>query len=261
MYAYDDLFFSYIERGSLRSAEVVVPILASALQPKRVVDFGCGRGAWLKVWLQNGVVDVLGLDGPYVSRDSLLIEEGRFRQADLTQEIVLGPRFDLAMSLEVGEHLPTALAPAFVQNICRAAPVVAFSAAVPGQGGEHHINEQPYEFWRALFANHGFRPFDFVRPRIVHAKGVEPWYRYNTLLFVEDAAIAKLSAQVSRTRIADAAPIPDVSPLRYRIRNRILRSLPADQVTRLAVLKHRAIVAATRLKRAVLPQGRRAPDA
>jgi SAM-dependent methyltransferase len=253
--------YAYIERGSRRSAEIVVPILASALRPKSVVDFGCGRGAWLKVWAQNGIDDLMGLDGPYVPRESLLIEDTRFREADLTREIDLGRRFDLAVSLEVGEHLPTAAAPVFVRNICRAAPLVAFSAAVPGQGGEHHINEQSYEFWRSLFGANRYRAFDFVRPRVDHAKAVEPWYRYNILLFVEEAAMAGLPDEVSRTRLADDAPVPDVSPLHYRVRKRILKTLPVDQVTRLAVAKHRAIIAGSQLKRAVGLSGRRGPDA
>jgi hypothetical protein len=202
----------------------------------------------------------MGLDGPYVPKESLLFDGTRFREADLTREIDLGRRFDLAVSLEVGEHLPTAAAPVFVRNICRAAPLVAFSAAVPGQGGEHHINEQPYAFWRSLFAANGYRAFDFVRPRIGEARAVEPWYRYNILLFVEDAAIAGLPDEVSRTRIADDAPVPDVSPLPYRVRKQILKALPVDQVTRLAVAKHRAIVAASELKRALRLPGRRVSD-
>jgi hypothetical protein len=260
MYAYDDLFFSYIEGGSSRSARIVVPLLVTALQPRSVVDFGCGRGAWLKIWLDNGVQDALGLDGAYVRRDSLLIPPEKFREADLTRDIDLGRRFDLAISLEVGEHLPTEAAQTFVRNICRAAPLVAFSAAVPGQGGEHHINEQPYSFWRALFAAEGYRAFDFVRPRIAGAKTVEPWYRYNTLLFVEDGRIAGLPRDVAGTRLPDEVPDPDVSPLPYRVRKSILRRLPVDQVTRLAVVKHKVMTGAARLRGSV-PLRREGRDA
>jgi hypothetical protein len=244
MYRYDDLFFSYLEAGSGRSAQTVVPLLHSNLRPRSVADFGCGRGAWLEAWLAVGIEDVLGVDGPYVPSDKLLIRPEAFRAEDLTSALDLGRRFDLVTSFEVGEHLPAAASRAFIDNLCRHAPVVAFSAAVPGQGGEHHINEQPYAFWRELFAANGYRCFDFIRPRIKDSRAVEPWYRYNALLFVADDAVPRLPEPVRATRIADGAPVPDVSPVVFRMRKEILRRLSTTHVDRLAVLKHRLMVAA-----------------
>lgn len=242
MYSYDDLFFSYIEAGSRRSAATVVPLLADTLRPGSVADFGCGRGAWLQIWLSAGLTDVVGVDGPYVPEDKLLVSPRCFRSGDLTTAMDLGRRFDLVTSFEVGEHLPRAASAAFVDNLCRHAPVVAFSAAVPGQGGEHHINEQRYEFWRDLFTARGYRLFDFIRPRIAAVRAVEPWYRYNALLFVSDAAISALPGEVLATRIADGAPVTDVSPLLFRLRKQMLRRAPLRHVDRLAVLKHRLTV-------------------
>ena len=243
MYGYDDTFFSYIEAGSRRSAAVVAPLLAGALRARSVADFGCGRGAWLRSWLDIGIDDVVGIDGPYVRPDELLVPAERFRHGDLTTALDLGRRFDLVTSFEVGEHLPASASATFVDNLCRHAPMVAFSAAVPGQGGEHHVNEQPYEFWRDHFARQGYRCFDFIRPRIAGARAVEPWYRYNALLFVADGTVAALPSDVRATRIADGAPVPDVSPLLFRWRKRILRHAPRRQVDRLAVLKHRLVLA------------------
>ena len=39
---------------------VVVPIVLGLLGSSSVVDFGCGRGTWLRACLENGVRDVLG---------------------------------------------------------------------------------------------------------------------------------------------------------------------------------------------------------
>jgi hypothetical protein len=50
-------------------------------------------------------------------------------------------RFDLAISLEVAEHLPEGSAGALVSTLIEAAPVVVFSAAIKGQSGTNHINE------------------------------------------------------------------------------------------------------------------------
>jgi hypothetical protein len=95
----------------------------------------------------------------------------------------------LAVSLEVGEHLPAASANVFIESLCRAAPVVLFSAAIPGQGGTHHINEQWPEYWRQLFAKQNFRMFDPFRPLLWHDERIVFYYRQNMFLFVHaDAA-------------------------------------------------------------------------
>ena len=248
MYRYDELFFTYIQTGSVRSARRVVHVLASMLNPRSVADIGCGRGAWLKVWLESGTSDVLGVDGPYVPQEGLLVTSALFRSADLRSPIDLGRRFDLVTSFEVGEHLPLAASEAFVESLCRHAPIVAFSAAVPGQGGEQHVNEQPYEFWRDLFAKRGYRLFDCIRPLIAQSRDVEPWYRYNALLFVSDTAIARLPTMAQATRIADGAAVPDVSPPLFRFRKRLLLHAPVWLVDRLAIIKHRLIVLGERAR-------------
>jgi hypothetical protein len=96
----------------------------------------------------------------------------------------LSERFDLAISLEVAEHLPRRSASGFVRSLCQLAPIVLFSAAVPGQGGEHHVNEQWPEYWRQAFANHHFVMFDPFRPLLWHDERVAFYYRQNLFLFI-----------------------------------------------------------------------------
>lgn len=227
MYEYDAQFQEYTLAMSKRSAEVVIPILFDALRPTSVLDLGCGRGAWLQVWSERGARDVVGVDGDYVGPADLVVEADAFVARDLGQPVDLGRRFDLVESLEVAEHLPEDRAGGFVDDLCRHGSIVLFSAAPPGQGGEQHINEQPYEYWRALFAEQGYEPFDFVRPRIESHPEVAPWYRYNVLLYVHRSAIESLPVDVRESRIADGVPIDDVSPLLYKARKRIIRQLPA----------------------------------
>jgi hypothetical protein len=76
---------------------------------------------------------------------------------------------------------------------------------------------------------------------------IEPWYRYNTLLYVRDDRALALPPAIEAQRIGDTDPIPDLSPLPWRVRCTVLRLLPAGAVTRLAVLKHRALIALHRL--------------
>jgi hypothetical protein len=70
------------------------------------------------------------------------------------------------MSLEVAEHLSGKAGACLVHTLTQAAPLVMFSAAVPGQRGSHHINEQWPGYWRSLFTDEGFRLFNPIRPLI-----------------------------------------------------------------------------------------------
>lgn len=226
MYEYDAQFLSYGRSVATRSAQVVVSIVMDALQPKSVLDLGCGRGAWLEVWKTAGASQVLGVDGDYVDRDDLAIDVSDFNAQDLGRTINLGRRFDLVESLEVAEHLPESRARGFVADLCRHGDTVLFGAAPPGQGGEHHINEQPYSYWRALFAELGYEAFDFVRPQIAGRREVAPWYRYNTLLYVKREHVDSLPESVKQTHLSLNSPIRDVSPLLYKLRKSVVRQLP-----------------------------------
>ena len=243
---YDALFYRYQREGSLRSARAVLPLILQACKVKSMFDVGCGAGAWLSAADKLGLKNIAGTDGDYVDRSMLLIDGAHFTPRDISKPFDAGRMFDLVQCLEVAEHVPTASSKTLVGNLVRHGKIVLFSAAVPGQGGEDHINEQHYEYWRDLFAANGYRLFDFVRPRIVDHPEVEPWYRYNLMLFAHDSVIANLPPEVTGTRVADGAPIVDVSPLMYRMRKALLGRLPNSMVSKLAVWKHQRVVQALR---------------
>ncbi|HUZ90376.1 MAG TPA: methyltransferase domain-containing protein [Methylocella sp.] len=179
----DETFYERQQDGSIRSAEIVVPIVLSLFPCHSVVDFGCGVGGWLREFERQGVSDYLGIDGDYVSRQMLKIPADRFRPADLREVSDLGRRFDLACSLEVAEHLPEDRARSFVAALVKAAPVVLFSAAIPFQDGRGHLNEQWQSYWAKLFGEHGYVTLDCIRPAIHGDSRVEWWYRQNILVF------------------------------------------------------------------------------
>lgn len=239
MYEYDSQFLSYTRSIGMKSAQVIVPLLQEALCPTSVLDLGCGRGAWLEVWKAFGASDVLGVDGDYVDRTDLAIAESEFCARDLGGTIDLKRRFDLVESLEVAEHLPESRARGFVADLCRHGDTVLFGAAPPGQGGEQHINEQPYDYWRAFFEELGYEAFDFVRPQIASRRDVAPWYRYNTLLYVRREAIESLPQSVRQTRLSSDMRIRDVSPLLYKVRKSIVYRLPTWATQALATIAKR----------------------
>ncbi len=149
-----------------------------------MIDVGCGQGTWLSVFAEYGATDVNGIDGDYVDRDRLEIPADRFHGQDLSRPLAVERTFDLAVSLEVAEHLPEVACDGFVESLTRLAPVVLFSAAAPYQGGQNHVNEQWPEYWAERFARHGYLPVDCLRRRVWANPDVEWWYAQNALLFV-----------------------------------------------------------------------------
>jgi len=240
MYTYNQEFYRYINRGSLASAAVVVPQLLSLLPfpITNVLDVGCGAGAWLSVWKAHGA-QVRGLDGAYVDASALLIDVEEFQAHDLTTAFSPDSCFDLVQSLEVAEHLPQEAAADFVANLCRCTDLVMFSAAAPGQGGENHINEQPYEYWQAHFDAQGFVMYDAIRDQILENNRVMPWYRFNTFLYVRRDALPEVHAALESVRVEQGVMPLDKSPLLYQWRKRAIRALPVRQRTQIAVLKKR----------------------
>jgi SAM-dependent methyltransferase len=233
---YDSRFFAWGDPGSRASAERVVPVLTAALKVGSVLDVGCGRGTWLAQWARAGVGEIFGVDGAPSDASELAIPSRAFRRQDLTQPFDLGRRFDLVQCLEVGEHIDRQYSSTLVDNLVRHGTLILFSAATPGQLGEHHVNERPLGFWRALFAARNCFPYDFVRPRIA-TRQVMAWYRYNVLLYAHARAAATLPVEIAITRIADDAEIPRVESAYWRIRTALFRHASPSAMTRITALR------------------------
>lgn len=184
-------FFKFELSGSYVSAKKIVPAVLDIVAAQSILDVGCGTGHFLRAFGEAGVSDIRGIDGDYVPRDQLVIEADRFRPVDLAGGFDLGRTFDLAVSLEVAEHLPPDAAERFVASLVQHAPCILFSAAIPLQGGTGHLNEQWPSYWADLFSRHGYHAYDCLRPGLWSQQDVEWWYRQNILLFCNDAGRAK----------------------------------------------------------------------
>ena len=182
---YDSAYFGALVEGSTRSATLIVPrILGLFPNTTSVIDLGCGTGVWLHLFKGNGVPRVLGVDGGLPTRDLLMLPDNEFRAVDLSEPVCCPEKFDLALSLEVAQHLPPGAAQTFIASICRLSDLVIFGAAIPGQSGPGHVNERWPSYWAALFDAKGYELFDILRPLIWYDQRIEWWYAQNSLVFV-----------------------------------------------------------------------------
>jgi len=202
---YGPKFFEKNRTNSVRSAEVILPYLFNEIyRPSSICDIGCGAGGFLSVAKRLGVSDVLGIDGPYVAPEDRLIEE--FVAVDLAKALPkLNREFDLAICLEVGEHLTADRAEPLVGVLTDLAAVVLFSAAIPGQTGDHHINEQEPAYWIKLFEGRDYLAFDCLRWRFWDNPKVAWWYSQNMFLFASVAGVRRLR-NVERFRCSSDMP-------------------------------------------------------
>jgi SAM-dependent methyltransferase len=192
---YSQRFFDSMRDGSYRSAMAAGPKILEIHPARSVIDVGCGAGAWLKAFTELGVARVAGVDGTYVDRKQLMIDSASFMGCDLDEPLhiqklfqLLGTseRFDLAISLEVGEHLPVARATSLVGDLCALSDTVLFGAAIPFQGWQSaHVNEQWQSFWANKFAANGYDAFDVLRREIWSCPGIAPWYKQNTIFYLK----------------------------------------------------------------------------
>lgn len=144
-----------------------------------LLDVGAGSGVWMRAALDAGVPVVDGVDGIALTPDQIYVGPSPIRISDLRLPLDLGHRYDVVLCLEVAEHLPSAFAETLVRSLCTHSDLIYFSAAAPGQFGDHHINCQWPAFWQSLFNKYGFVCEDVIRPLIWNDELIEPWYRQN----------------------------------------------------------------------------------
>jgi SAM-dependent methyltransferase len=177
-YIHDDVVHNF------NAAREVLPLAMELCKPTSILDVGCGTGTWLKVAQELGIQDIQGVDGNYVDRNMLKISNNHFYPHDLNTPFSLNRKFDLAICLEVAEHLLPEAANDLVSSLTKHSDLILFSAALPGQGGQHHINEQWPSYWQKLFAEKGYEMQDVIRMKIWNNPKIERWYRQNIFLVV-----------------------------------------------------------------------------
>ncbi|MCX6278091.1 MAG: methyltransferase domain-containing protein [Bacteroidetes bacterium] len=174
-----------VEIHNTRAAEEIVPVLMEWFHPNSVVDVGCGLGTWLNVFKLNGAKEILGIDGNHLDTTLLAINRNEVLLTDLEEEFGISRKFDLAISLEVAEHISSASADRFIESLTKLSDIIIFSAAIPNQGGQNHLNEQWIGYWESKFAEHDYVFTDEIRPLFWNNENVDWWYKQNMVIAIK----------------------------------------------------------------------------
>ncbi|MEX2335954.1 MAG: methyltransferase domain-containing protein [Fulvivirga sp.] len=225
---YQSKFYSSRHGNTIYSAETIVKIVNNLVHPQSVVDVGCGVGTWLKVFEKSGATDILGIEGHWVNEEEIVIAKEQFKKANLEQKVSVPRKFDLAISLEVAEHINEPYADQFVENLVNLAPVILFSAAIPLQGGKHHVNEQWPDYWQEKFLKHNYVILDCIRPQIWHDSKIEMWYAQNTFIYISKEKLDQYQ-ELKKSYVETPSMLSVVHPRFYEFK---LNALPIMKAVR-----------------------------
>lgn len=212
MQPYTKYFYKDIQKGSESSAKEIIPLVLELTQPKSAIDIGCGSGEWLSIFKEYGVDDIWGVDEGWVNKKLLKVPQGRFISFDLKKPFKVDRRFDLVVSLEVAEHLPSECAETFVDTLVSLGSVILFSAAIPFSNGNTHINEQWPSYWVKLFYDRGYIMIDSLRKKIWENDNVEWWYAQNILMFIKQDCLENHPLLKKEYENGNKIPISIVHP-------------------------------------------------
>jgi len=187
---YDAQFWDFHDTGDWDGfARLVLRLFPSS----SIVDIGCGQGLALRALsAADPRLTLRGFDDSPTAiarteAHQLLVSPldivALTRRQALAFSREAGP-FDLALCLEVAEHLPSWHCGKLL-DILTCAPRLIFSAAHPNQGGTLHVNERPASYWIARLAERGFRlsPCDDELRAALAALALPPWYKKNVHAF------------------------------------------------------------------------------
>lgn len=188
---YNENFYKNRHKNTLYSAQKIISIVYSIIPQQKItsaLDFGCGIGTWLSV-VKNKNCKITGIDGSWVPKQYLVIPQQNFLSIDISQslnetssELQLLSKHDFSISLEVAEHINQNLSDKFIEFLTEKSDYILFSAAIPGQTGDGHVNEQWPSYWAEKFDYYGFELFDVIRHEIWDDEQIPFWYRQNCFL-------------------------------------------------------------------------------
>lgn len=193
---YTEVFWEMNARHATALAGPVAEYLADRISVRSLVDLGCGQAIILaRVAVRCNAKELMGIDGSYAA-SRVRIPPNRFLPLDLETanlHMLVQNSFDLAMCLEVVEHLTFPAADRIIDWMCGHASVILFSAAIPGQGGYGHINEQWPSYWIERFKRRDFEVDGAVRAALWDRQEIPCYYRQNLLMFYRRGTVMRVA--------------------------------------------------------------------
>lgn len=215
---YSSDFYKSRQQLAQKSASIILKHLFSNIKINSVIDFGCGTGTWLHECREYDIENILGIDGNWVDIKSLEINKHYFHNHDLSlTQYIPSKKFDLALCIEVAEHLPPAMGASLIESLINSSDIILFSSAVANQRGTGHLNEQPQEFWAKIFSQYKYDCIDFIRPVIWNDNVVNVIYKQNMLLYVKSELAPVLFPSYLKT--SDSYNLNRIHPDLFSIRS------------------------------------------
>lgn len=182
---YDAAYYAKVDAGMKASCDAIATSIVESFHPATVVDVGCGTGALLSALRERGVSGV-GFDQSVAALELCRSRGLDVQQFDLESGQGLSLQADVAISLEVAEHLPEHFADSYVDLMTSIGPVLVMTAATPDQRGTDHVNEQPHAYWIEKIARRGYsldEPLTEAWRREWQSKQIESCYASNVMVF------------------------------------------------------------------------------
>lgn len=151
---------TWIDEGALKA-------LLKEVKAETFLDIGCGPGGQIDIAESLGL-KAYGLDGdPFMAKNAK-VTLCDFSVSKVDTSSMEYSSYDIGWSTEFLEHVEAEYIENFMSafEICK---YVVFTHATPGQGGYHHVNEQPFEYWKKIFEDYGFEYDEGLTKKIKEA--------------------------------------------------------------------------------------------
>jgi hypothetical protein len=244
--SYTPNFYEEVASRADVASQICANLLKETLLIETLIDVGSGTGIWTRNFLLtiDQLKELTSIDLPttrriYLEDSSLDLSKIRIIEQDLVANPYLPEEiFDLTICVEVLEHLVEDAGIKLIEEFGKKTKFLLFSAAVPGQGGTHHINEQKYAYWYEKLKNSGFVPLDIMRPSL-NKPEVPSYYRHNIVLWVNLNHISSSQTQIllaNLFKLIDGSP-RDTRNLLSIFRYKMLSLFPHQVITFLSKVR------------------------